>query len=154
MNILILSQFFSTTKGGGEYVFYLMSKLLAENGNRLWVITNEIKDESYPCHENINIILVSPKLEYQGGLPPKFSDNIRYTLNAIRKGFSIIKKEKIDIIHSNNFSPALAGSILSSLTGIPHITTVHDVFSLCGKDYWKRWGKQADVSKLNVAEFN
>jgi len=28
--------------------------------------------------------------------------------------------------------------------------TVHDIFSLCGKNYWKKWGDQANVSKLNV----
>ena len=150
LNILILSQFFSTTKGGGEHVFNLMSKSLANDGNKLWIITNEIEGEKYPLHEDIKIILVSPKLEYYGGLPPSFSDNIRYTINAIRKGYSIIKKEKIDIIHSNNFAPALTGSILSSLTNVPHITTVHDIFSLCGKDYWKRWGQQTNVSRLNV----
>ncbi|MGI0010404.1 MAG: glycosyltransferase family 4 protein, partial [Nitrosopumilaceae archaeon] len=69
---------------------------------------------------------------------------------AILKGLQLIKKEKIELIHSNNFSPALVGSILSSLTVIPHITTIHDVFSLCGKGYWKMWGKQSNVSRLNV----
>lgn len=150
MKILLLSQFFSTTKGGGEHVFSVISKSLANDGHKIWVITNEIKGEKYPIHENIKIIKVSPRLEYQGGLPPGFNDNLRYAFNAIRKGFSIIKKEKIDIIHSNNFAPALAGSLLSSLTRIPHITTIHDVFSLCGKDYWKKWGKQTNISKLNV----
>jgi len=150
MKILVLSQFFSTTRGGGEYVFNIMSKSMANDGNRIWVVTNEVKDEKYPIHENIKIIKVSPRLEYQGGLPPGFNDNLRYVFNAIRKGFSIIKKEKIDIIHSNNFAPALAGSFLSSLTGITHITTIHDIFSLCGKDYWKRWGKQTNISRLNV----
>jgi len=150
LKILLLSQFFSTTKGGGEYVFSLMSRSLANDGNGVWVITNEIEGEKYPIHENIKIIKVPPRLKYQGGLPPGFNDNLRYTLNSIRKGYSLIKKEKIDIIHSNNFAPALAGSILSSLTGVPHITTIHDIFSLCGKDYWKRWGRQTNISRLNV----
>ncbi|NHI04038.1 hypothetical protein DYY67_1413 [Candidatus Nitrosotalea sp. TS] len=30
MNILLLSQFFSTTRGGGEYVFSVIAKKLAE----------------------------------------------------------------------------------------------------------------------------
>lgn len=150
IKVLLLTQFFSTTKGGGEYVFSLMAKTLADRDNKVWVITNQIKDETYPSHKNIKIIFVPPLLEYKGGLPPGFRDNLRYSLNTLRKGISIIKKEKIDIIHSNNFAPALAGSMLSTVTGKPHITTVHDVFSLCGKNYWKSWGKQSNVSRLNV----
>ena len=116
----------------------------------MWVITNKIKNEEYPSYPNLKIIFVPPELEYQGGIPQGFSDNIRYSINAIRRGISIIKNEKINIIHSNNFSPALAGSILSTLTGVEHITTIHDVFSLCGKNYWKLWGSQSGVSKVNV----
>src|SRR6185437_13604009 len=148
MNILLLSQFFSTTKGGGEYVFSMLAKMLVKNGHKVWIVTNEIKDEIYD--KNLNIIFVKPVIKYQGGLPPSFSDNIRYVVNAVIAGSKIIKKNDIDIIHSNNFSPALAGSMLSSLFSIPHVMTVHDIFSLCGKNYWKKWGEQANVSKLNV----
>lgn len=148
--VLLLTQFFSTTKGGGEYVFSLMAKMLADNGNKVWVITNQVNGETYPSHQNIKIIFVPPLLEYKGGLPPSFVDNLRYSFGALRKGISIIRKEKIDIIHSNNFAPALAGSMLSSFTGKPHVTTVHDVFSLCGRNYWKLWGKQSNISRLNV----
>lgn len=150
MNVLLLSQFFSLTKGGGEYVFSLIAKSLADEGNNVWVITNRIKNEVYPTHKNIKIIFVPPTLEYRGGLPTGFYENLRYTIGAIRKGLSIIKKEKINIVHSNNFAPALAGSILSTLTGKPHITTIHDVFSLCGRQYWKLWGRQTNVSKISV----
>jgi len=150
MNILLLSQFFSTTRGGGEYVFSLMAKKFAENNHKVWVITNKIKGENYQPQKNIQMIFVSPILEYKGGLPPSFSDNLRYSINAIFKGLSIIKKEKIDIIHSNNFSPALAGSTLSFLTSKPHITTIHDIFSLGGKDFWKKWAAQNNVSKINT----
>ncbi len=150
MNVLLLSQFFSLTKGGGEYVFSLIAKSLAEEGHNVWVITNKIKNEEYQTHKNIKIIFVPPVLEYSGGLPTGFYQNLRYVNAAISKGRSIIKNEKIDVMHSNNFAPALAGSILSVLTRRPHITTIHDVFSLCGKQYWKLWGKQNDVSKISV----
>ncbi len=150
MNILLLSQFFSTTRGGGEYIFSLIAKKLAENGHRVFVITNRISGEEYREHKNISVVFVKPTLEYKGGLPPGFTDNLRYSINAIRAGLGIIKKEKIDIIHSNNFAPALAGSVLSSLTGRPHVTAIHDIFSLCGKNYWKEWGRQSDISRMNV----
>jgi len=150
MNILLLTQFFSTTRGGGEYVFSLIAKKLAENDHKVWVITNKILGEEYKAHKNINLVFVKPTLQYKGGLPPGFLDNIRYSTNTVTAGLKIIKKEKIDIIHSNNFSPALAGSILSFMTSKPHITTIHDVFSLCGRNYWKQWGSQSGVSKINV----
>lgn len=150
MRILILSQFFSATKGGGEYVFNIIAKTLANNNNEVWIITNKIRNEEYTNHERIKIIFVPPIIEYQGGLPVGLLDNLTYTHHAIKKGLSIIRKEKIDIIHSNNFSPALAGSILSTITNKPHVTTIHDVFSLCGKNYWKMWGNQSNVSRLSV----
>ena len=150
MNILILSQFFSTSRGGGEYVFSIIAKILAENNHKVWVITNKIKNERYNTHENIELIFVPPTLEYKGGLPPRITDNVRYAINAVIKGQKIIKNKKIDLIHSNNFSPALSGSILSFLTSIPHITTIHDVFSIGGDDFWKKWSKQNNVSKVNA----
>lgn len=150
MNVLLLSQFFSTTRGGGEYEFSLIAKNLANNGHNVWVITNKIGDESYESHENIKLIFVKPDLEYKGGLPPSFSDNMRYCINTIRTGLKLIKHEKIEIIHSNNFSPALAGSVLSYLTSKPHITSVWDIFSLCGNDYWDRWARQTKVSKIHA----
>ncbi len=150
MNVLLLSQFFSTTKGGGEYVFSVIAESLLDHQHKVWVITNRIEGETYLVHKNLKIVFVPPLIEYKGGLPTSFYDNMRYSFATIRKGLSIIKNENIDIVHSNNFAPAFAGSILASFTGKPHITTIHDIFSLCGKDYWKLWGRQNQISKINV----
>jgi len=149
MKILILSQFFSNTRGGGEYLLSLIAKKLAENNHQVWVLTNKIEDEEYDFQKNIKLVFIPPTLKYKGGLPPGFSDNARYLINAVISGLKIIKKEKIDIIHSNNFAPALAGSVLSGLTSKPHITSIWDIFTLCGKDYWKRWTAQHGVSKIH-----
>jgi len=150
MNVLLLTQFFSISRGGGEYMFNLIAKKLSQQGHKVWIITSKINDVDYLEYKNVELVFVSPTLEYKGGLPPTFLDNIRYFFNAIIKGQKIIKNEKIDIIHSNNFSPALAGGVLSALTSKPHITSIWDIFSLCGKDYWKRWGKQNNVSKIHA----
>lgn len=150
MNILLLTQFLSTTKGGGEYVFSVMVDSLARRGHNVWVITHRIENEDYTnFHKNVRILFVSP-IRYEGGLPPSFKDNIKFVLQATIKGLQIIKKENIELVHSNNFSPALSGAILSNLTSVSHITTIHDVFSLCGKNYWHMWGKQSNISRLNV----
>jgi len=150
MNVLLLSQFFSTTKGGGEFVFKTIAENLAKNENKVWVITSDVKNEDYQESENLKIITVKPTLEYKGGLPPSFTDNIRYVINAYKLGRSLVKKEKIDIIHSNNFSPALAGSLISYFSGTSHITTIHDIFSIYDKDFWKKWTNQSGVSHINA----
>jgi len=150
MNILLLSQFLSQSRGGGEYVFSSIASSLADCDHKVWIICHKIKGESETLnHKNIKFVYVQPDIKYQGGLPPSFQENIRYTINAFFKGIKVIKKEKIDLIHSNNFSPSLAGSTLSIFSGKPHITTVHDVFSLYGEDFWKKWASQNNVSKLN-----
>ena len=150
MNIILFSQFFSTTKGGGEYLFKMIAKIMAQNGHNVWVITNNVKGEKYQELENLKIITVNPTIDYKGGLPPTFLDNIRYVINAFQVGKNIIKNQNIDIIHSNNFSPALSGSLLSYFTKTPHIITIFDIFSENGKDFWKKWIKQTNVSKINA----
>ena len=149
MNILLLSQFFSSTRGGGEYLFHIIAENLANNNHQVWIITNKIEDEKYISHKNIKIIFVPPILKYQGGLPPSIKDNIKYFWNATKTGLKIIKQNNIDIVHSNNFTPAFVGGILSLLTSKKHITSVWDIFTLCGCNYWKKWAEQIGVSKIN-----
>jgi len=149
LKILLLSQFFSSSRGGGEHLFYVLAKKLADNNHQVWVITNKTQDEVYTNHKNIKIILVPPELKYQGGLPPSIKNNIQYLLNATRAGKRLIKENNIDVIHSNSFTPALTGSLLSFLTSKVHITSVWDIFTLCGCDYWKKWVSQSGISKVN-----
>lgn len=128
----------------------MIANNLARNGHKVWVITNNVKNEKYEESENLKIVTVKPTIEYHGGLPPSFSENIQYVINAFREGRKLVKKEKIDIIHSNNFSPALAGSLISHFTNTPHITTIHDIFSIYEKDFWKKWAVQSKVSYINA----
>ena len=126
-----------------------MAKKLAENNHQVWIITNKIEGEIYSFHKNIKIIFVPPVLKYQGGLPPSIKDNIQYFLNSTKAGIGVIRKNNIDIIHSNNFTPAFAGSFISFLMAKNHITSIWDIFTLCGCDYWEKWVKQTGVSKIN-----
>jgi len=123
---------------------------MAQNGHKVWVITNNVKGETYQETENLKIITVNPIIQYKGGLPPSFVDNLRYAFNTFQIGRKIIKDQNIDVIHSNNFSPALAGSLISYFTKKPHITTIHDIFSTYDKDFWKKWTSQANVSQTNA----
>jgi glycosyltransferase involved in cell wall biosynthesis len=148
MKVLFLTQFFSTTRGGGENLFSIIAEDLTNNKHDVWVITNRIIGENYK-DDKIKKIFVKPNLEHKGGLPPKFGENIKFVYNAIIEGRKLIKKYNVDIIHSNNFAPAFAGFILSLLTKTPHVTAIWDIFTLCGKSYWSEWAQQTGVSKIH-----
>lgn len=150
MNILLITQFLSTTKGGGEYLFTIMANELAKRGHKIWIITHKIENENYEnFHKNITINFAS-SIKYEGGLPPSISENLKFVWSSFFQGLKLVKDKKIDLIHSNNFSPAFAASLISTFTKCPHITAVWDVFSLCGKDFWLKWSEQKDVSRFHA----
>jgi len=147
MNILLITRYLSAKVGGGQYVFSLIAKLLAENGHRVWIISNHIDLEKLE-HENIRIIQVSNKTITKINSNP--FEIIKYFVLVTRAGYNIIKKEKIDIIHTNQTfmsTAAVAGSFLSLLTSIPHIFLIHHVAS-AHKGYWKDWSKQKGNSRI------
>jgi len=150
LKVLLISQFLSATRGGGESVFSDIANGISEKGHKVFVITNRIEKEDYTkFNNNVKLIFIS-SLPYVAGYAPSLGEDFGFIFKAIKKGFSLIRKEKIQLIHSNNFSPSFAGSILSSLTKVPHIICIHDVFSFCEKDYWKKSSKQPKVSKINA----
>ena len=149
MNILLLTRYFSKEVGGGYYLFSIIAKLLAKNGHKVWVITNKVKGIENPKHDNIKIIFLSSQsineIQYWSQ-----KDKIRYFLLAIRKGLGIVKKEKIDVIHSNAIYPIFAGSILSALTSTPHIKTIHDLHSLEIKNSSSEGGLRKFLEKIMI----
>jgi len=144
MNVLLLTYSLSAEIGGSEYVFSILAELLAKKGHKVWIITNHIDGFTYPTNENIKIIFVS-FLPANAVKHPKNKDKALFNLLAIKSGFSIIRQQKIDIIHSNQTIPALSGAILSTLTSKPHITTIHDVVNT--RQYLEEWSKQKGNTK-------
>ena len=129
MNILLLTRFLSAEAGGGYYLFVILAELLAKSGHKVWVITNKIKGIENPKHENIKVIFVtSQSLDEIHQWNQK--NKIRYLFSAIKIGVDLVKKEKIDIIHSNPIYPIFAGSMISLLTSTPHIKAIYDLHSL------------------------
>jgi glycosyltransferase involved in cell wall biosynthesis len=74
-------------------------------------------------------------------LPPSISQNLRYVINSIRLGNKLIKEKEIHVIHTNSWTPVIAGSILGQLSGTPVISGVVDVFT--GNEFggWSKWAK-------------
>jgi len=149
LNILFLTQFFSATRGGGEVIFTQWAEELCKRGHNVYVICHRMKNSQQKNKtENVQIIEVPPSIVHKGGLPPSISDNILYLTNSIKFGLQVVKERDIHIIHSNNFTPIIAGSFISKITGIPHVATIHDIFSLAGKNYWRIWSSQFEALPL------
>jgi glycosyltransferase involved in cell wall biosynthesis len=143
----MLTQFFSPTRGGGEVMFYQLANQLGKKGHRVIVFKHKMssdssKDYSENLSPNVIVYEVNPAVVHRGGLPAGILQNMLYVLNSIKAGLKIIKSNRVDIIHCNNYSPIFAGWLLSKLTGIPLLVTIHDVASLHGYNFWKKWMRQ------------
>ena len=148
MNILFLTQFFSPNKGGGEVMFYQLANQLGMRGHKIFIIKHKMlgpdssKDNLGSLSSNVIVYEVDPAVEHKGGLPAGIPQNLLYILNSVKVGLKIIKNNRIDMIHCNAYSPVFAGWLLSKLTGIPLIITIHDVAILYGFRFWKKWMEQ------------
>src|SRR3972149_3433106 len=147
MNVLLLSYNFLPGFEGSTSLITIIADLLAKNGHKVWVITHKFQGLEYKTHPNIKIVFVSSELPF-GENKTSLTETIRFTLAAIRVGLKIIKKEKIDIIHSNAIA-ALAGAWISYFSSKKHIMLLHDVYSV-DPNFWKEWKKQKGNSGLNA----
>jgi len=147
MKILMLTQFFSPSRGGGEVMFYQLANQLGKRGHKVFIIKHKIlgsdKSEDYlNLSSNVIIYEVNPTVIHKGGLPAGIFQNVLYVLNSIKTGLKIIKSNRVDVIHCNTYSPVFAGWLLSKLTGVPLLVTVHDVALLHGYNFWEKWMRQ------------
>ncbi|MEM4000666.1 MAG: glycosyltransferase family 4 protein [Saccharolobus sp.] len=155
MKILLLVQFFHSSRGGGEVMFSQLAEGLAERGHKIYVIRHKILNENKYEGRNRNIRIrihsIFPPVEHKGGLPASILQNLLYFFNCLRISITLIKKEQIDIIHANSYTPILVGWILSRLTRRPLLVTIHDIGSTHGFYFWEKWMKQfGKQSKLKA----
>lgn len=142
MKILFITQFFSSSTGGGETLFYNVVKTLAERGHEALVVCHKMNYEYIDEFPNARIFQISPKIDNKGLLPRSICQNLQFTANAAISGVRIIRSNKVDLIHTNGHVPILAGSILGKLHRIPVIATIHDT--------WKTWPAEEHLGKLQV----
>jgi glycosyltransferase involved in cell wall biosynthesis len=146
MKILYLTQFFSSIGGGGEVIFNEYAEGMAKRGHSIDVICHKIATQEDSGLDGVTAHRIRPTIEH---MPPSITHDLIYILNATFKGLEIIRQKKIELIHSNNFSPVIAGSILSRICNIPLITTIHDIFTTSSPDYWSKWASQKNVSYIS-----
>jgi len=117
---------------------------MAEHGHNVHIISHRLANSKDDDITNVKIHRVNPLLS---NFPPSYFQNVMFILSATWLGLRIIKREKIDVIHVNNFTPIIVGTILSKLCKIPLVKTIHVVFSAT-PNYWSNWSKQLNVSRF------
>ena len=143
LKILMLTQFLDPTRGGGESIIYQIANELSKRGHKICIIKHKITGRRYAYNNNnIQVVEISPTIEYKGRLPASFLQNFLYIINCVRSGLKIIKSEKTHIIHANNYTPVFAGWFISKVTRRPMVVTIHDIASLHGIDFWRKWMEQ------------
>jgi len=140
MNILYLTQYFSSTRGGGALLFHDLAKTMSKRGHKVHIICN-LSTEKINENENIAMHIVKPHLKESNQLPPSMIQNLRYITNCIISGIRTIKEHNVDLIHANSFTPIVSGSILGYLTGRPIIPAVLDVVAGDELSGWSRWAR-------------
>ena len=144
MNIIYVSQWFSSSGGGGEVLFMQIASGMAKKGHNVHIISHRLANFKDDDIRNVKIHRVNPLLS---NFPPSYFQNVMFILSATWLGLRIIKREKIDVIHVNNFTPIIVGTILSKLCKVPLVKTIHVVFSAT-PNYWNNWSKQLNVSRF------
>ena len=139
MNILYVTQWFSSEGGGGEVVFYNLAKGMANRGHNVHIVCAQIDNIAENRSDNLNVYRIKPVLHLP---PPSLKQNILYIIQAIIKGYEVTTQKSIEIIHANNLASVVAGSILSKITKKPLIITIHDIFSTSSPQHWKSWIEQ------------
>lgn len=140
LKILYLTEFLSTIGGGGEVTFYENAKRVAKNGSEVHLICHqsdardEVEQGDLNEREGISgrltIHKIRPKLSLKHGTFPSLLQQIFYIVSMIWNGSRLIQGHKINLIHANTLSPAIAGSILGAIHRIPVVTTIHHVHSI------------------------
>jgi glycosyltransferase involved in cell wall biosynthesis len=150
LRILMFCQLFHPLiYGGGEVVFWNLARTLASRGHAVYVITQKIRgEESREIASGVNIVRVGRPVEYTGALTTSFIDSLVYLVSSCLTGIRLAVHQRVNVIHSNTYVPALAAQICASIIRKPHVMTVHDVYLLSIPLFWERWSEQSDVSFL------
>ena len=116
-NLLYISPDFNYSCGVSKHVYINLKNLSKYAGYKLFFLTN--KGDSLDRLENI------PGLNYSILKFEKDHNNILRIIVDVIKLYVFCKKNKIEIIHTHHRYPELLAVIISKLTKIKTVTTVH-----------------------------
>ena len=148
MTILYFCQLFAPALyGGGEFEFYSWSKELVRRGHRVIVITQRLDHaRTHGIVDGIEVYRTGPVIAYGGALTLSLWENIGYILCATALGMFLLSRNRVTVVHSNTYSPAIAAEICAMFFRKPHYITVHDVYALGRRTFWATWSTQLGVS--------
>lgn len=124
MRILVVTYEFPPIGGGVGVASYQTSKELA-NRHRVEILTSGHRDLPVKEEKDGMIIHRVPVVQRDSFYTGSMFSIISFFPSSIKKGFSLLKKERFDLIHSYFALPSgLTGVILSKYFKIPHVTTL------------------------------
>jgi len=143
MRILVLSHEFPPVGGGGGRVAQDIARGLAARGHELRVLTAHL--DGLPDSETVDGVQVERiATKRKAAFRAELGEMANYNWAAVSAGRHIIRTWQPDLIHAHFAVPAGAAAyVLSRLTGIPYVLTVHlgDVPGAVPEktDRWFKW---------------
>lgn len=120
-SILFILEYFKPHVGGAETLFDNVIEWLIHDGYEVTVLTSKY-NETVPAHE---VMLYNDRPVTVYRVWHNRYDFMRYALFA---GHKIIKKHNIGIIQTGTFNAAIPSWILKTVTWLPTILHVHEVY--------------------------
>lgn len=123
--ILVFNHEYPPVGGGGGKITQNLSRELVHQGYQITIFTTHFRH--LPLHQKddeieIYRIKASRKQIYRAS----FLDMLFFVIGSCLKGYQFIKRWKPDLIHAHFAVPSGAAAyILSRLTGVPYILTIH-----------------------------
>lgn len=120
-HILLFLDYYLPHRGWIETVFEQIIQRLTKKWYYITLVTSHFdkKLKKYENFDNLEIHRV-------------WVDRFSFLFWSIVKGFSLLKKQKFDIIHASTYVAAFPASLLGLVFGKKVVLTVHEVF-------WKLW---------------
>lgn len=132
MKILLVNNFFYR-RGGAEVSLFETARLLEEKGHQvIFFSTLHPQNLNSPYNQYfVSQIDFDRKLSLFKRF--KASERVLYSFEARNKIARLIKQERPDIVHLNNFAHHISPSILSVIKtrGIPMVMTLRDYMMVC-----------------------
>jgi glycosyltransferase involved in cell wall biosynthesis len=103
----------------------------------------------------------SPELEECGRVLEAYSPRIHAcessSMRHLLRGYSrALRDKKFDVVHSQGYSSAVAGALPVRLRGVPHLVSIHDMFTHALRRKWSvrlgRLGLAAALGMVDVVQ--